>query len=372
MGMLLSIDFASLHQILRDLYQNMMPLCKDMIDVAKGVAGLGALFYVAYRVWKSLASAEPIDVFPLLRPFAIGLCIMFFPTVVLNTINAVMSPVVQGTHKIMEEQMVNVEALQQKKDQLEYDARVREGKAWLVNSEEYDKKMDDLGIRQLPEIISMGAEKMWYEIKMWFRKLVRDFFELLYAAAGLTIDTLRTFFLVVLAILGPLAFAISIYDGFQSTLTGWISRYIAVYLWLPVSDIFSAVLSKIQEMMLNVDIAALEDPAFIPDESSGVYIIFLIIGIIGYFSIPTVAEWIIQAGGMGSAARGVNRAAVISAGVGGAVAGNAAGRMKNLAGSIFSRKSSGGGGNSGGGSGAPNGQNLNTQGGNSSGGYGTP
>ena len=77
--MLLAVNFENLHQILRNLYQEMMPLCADMIGVAKGVAGLGALFYVAYRVWKSLASAEPIDVFPLLRPFAIGLCIMFFP-----------------------------------------------------------------------------------------------------------------------------------------------------------------------------------------------------------------------------------------------------------------------------------------------------
>ena len=57
-----------------------------MAGVAKGIAGLGALFYVAYRVWQSLARAEPIDVFPMLRPFAIGLCIMFFPTVVLGTI----------------------------------------------------------------------------------------------------------------------------------------------------------------------------------------------------------------------------------------------------------------------------------------------
>ena len=31
-----------------------------------------------------------------------------------------------------------------------------------------------------------------------------------------------------------------------------------------------------------------------------VYIVFMIIGIIGYFTIPTVAGWIIQAGGMGS------------------------------------------------------------------------
>ncbi|MBT9912529.1 conjugative transposon protein TraJ, partial [Phocaeicola dorei] len=40
--------------------------------VAKGIAGLGALFYVAVRVWQSLARAEAIDVYPLLRPFAVG------------------------------------------------------------------------------------------------------------------------------------------------------------------------------------------------------------------------------------------------------------------------------------------------------------
>ena len=104
------MDFDNLHQVLRNLYQEMMPLCGDMIGVAKGIAGLGALFYVAYRVWKALASAEPIDVFPLLRPFAIGLCVMFFPTVVLGTINAVMSPVVQGTHAILEGQTLDLQA----------------------------------------------------------------------------------------------------------------------------------------------------------------------------------------------------------------------------------------------------------------------
>lgn len=106
--MLLAIDFENLHQILRNLYQEMMPLCGDMIGVAKGIAGLGALFYVASRVWQALSRAEPIDVYPLLRPFAIGLCIMFFPTIVLGTINAVMSPVVKGTHTILESQITDV------------------------------------------------------------------------------------------------------------------------------------------------------------------------------------------------------------------------------------------------------------------------
>ena len=37
-----------------------------------------------------------------------------------------------------------------------------------------------------------------------------------------------------------------VWDGFQSTLTQWICRYIQVYLWLPVSDMFSTILAKIQ------------------------------------------------------------------------------------------------------------------------------
>jgi len=365
---LLAIDFDNLHQILSTLYQKMLPLCSDMIGVAKGIAGLGALFYVAYRVWKSLASAEPIDVFPLLRPFAIGLCIMFFPTLVLGTINAVMSPVVQGSHAILESQIENVDALQKQRDDLEYEARVREGKEWLVNDEVYEEKFSELGIRQIGTMVSMWWEHTWYNVKAWFRQLVADFFELLYNAAGLTIDTLRTFFLVVLAILGPLSFALSIYDGFHSTLTNWIARYISVYLWLPVADIFSAVLSKIRALMLESDILMLQDPTYIPDGSNGVYIIFLIIGIIGYFSVPTVAEWIIQSGGGASGAMGgINRAGAFGMGVAGGVAGNAVGKVFRRGGS---KKSNGGGGGSG--SGSPSGENLATQsGGGSSGGYGS-
>ena len=327
---LLAIDFDNLHQLLRNLYQDMMPLCGDMVGVAKGIAGLGALFYVASRVWQALARAEPIDVYPLLRPFVIGLCIMFFPTFVLGTINAVMSPVVKGTHTVLETQMTDVHALQVEKDQLEDDARLREGKAWLVDDEVYDQKMKDLGITDAAEMISMWGERTWYDMKMWFRQLIRDFFELLFNAAALTIDTLRTFFLVVLSILGPLAFALSVYDGFQSTLTNWISRYISVYLWLPISDLFSAVLSKIQALMLQMDIDLLRDPSYVPDANNGIYIIFFIIGIIGYFSIPSVAGWVIQAGG-GSATRGVNtmasKGAAMAGGVAGAAAGNVAGRL---------------------------------------------
>ena len=140
------MNFDNLHQILRSLYEQMMPLCGDMAGVAKGIAGLGALFYVAYRVWQSLARAEPIDVFPMLRPFAIGLCIMFFPPVVLGTINSIMSPVVQGTAKMLEAETLDMNQYREQKDKLEYEAMMRNPEtAYLVSNEEFDKQLEELG-----------------------------------------------------------------------------------------------------------------------------------------------------------------------------------------------------------------------------------
>ncbi|MEQ3052998.1 conjugative transposon protein TraJ [Bacteroides finegoldii] len=332
--MLLSIDFENLHQILHTLYQEMMPLCSNLTGVAKGIAGLGALFYVAAKVWQALARAEPIDVYPLLRPFAIGLCIMFFPTFVLGTINTILSPVVKGCHGMLEAQTFDMNKYREQKDRLEYEANKRNPEtAYLVDKEEFDKKLDELGW-SAGDLITMGGmyiDRAEYRMKQNIRKWFQELLELLFQSAGLVIDTIRTFFLIVLSILGPIAFAISVYDGFQSTLTQWITRYISVYMWLPVSDLFSSVLARIQVLMLTKDIEAMSDPTFIPDSSNTVYMVFLIIGIFGYFTIPTVANWIIMAGGVSGANRAMNTTAakagnVAAAGAGAAV-GNVAGKL---------------------------------------------
>lgn len=327
--------FDSLHLILRNLYTEMMPMCSSMAGVAKGIAGLGALFYVAYRVWQSLARAEPIDVYPLLRPFAIGLCIMFFPTIVLGTINAVLSPIVRGTNQLLETQTMDMNLYQQQKDRLEYEAMMRDpSTAYLVSNEEFDKKLDALGWMpgDLMTIAGMYVERAMYNTRKTIRNMFREILELIFQAAALLIDTLRTFFLIVLSILGPIAFAFSVWDGFQATMTQWFCRYISVYLWLPMADLFSTILARIQILILQNDIERLAtDPTFSIDASNGVYIVFTIIGIIGYISIPTVANWIIQAGGMGNYGRNVNTAATKSgsfvAGAAGASAGNITGRL---------------------------------------------
>ncbi len=331
------MEFNNLHEVLRSLYDDMMPLAGDMAAVAKGLAGLGALFYVALHVWQALARAEPIDAYPMLRPFALGLCIMFFPTIVLGSINAVLSPIVSGTHGMLQGQVLDLNRLQQQKDQLEYEAMVRNPEtSYMASDEEFDKKLDELGWSptDIGTMAGMYMDRQAYQMEKMIKQWFRNFLEVLFQAAALVIDTIRTFFLIVLSILGPIAFAISVWDGFQSTLTQWITRYVSVYLWLPVADLFSSMLARLQSLIIERDIEMLSDPSFIPDTSNTVYVIFMIIGIVGYFTVPTVTGWIIQAGGGGNFMRNVSQTAMKAGNIAGAGAGSTAG---NIAGRLVSK-----------------------------------
>ena len=143
--------------------------------------------------------------------------------------------------------------------------------AYLVSNEKFDQKIEEMGIigpEDAITIAGMYAERAAYQTKQWFMSLIHDLMELLFHAAGLIIDTLRTFILIVLSILGPVVFGIAVWDGLSGSLTAWFSRYISVYLWLPVSSILTALLTKIQVLMIQKDISALSDPNYLPDSGS--------------------------------------------------------------------------------------------------------
>src|SRR5476651_746140 len=81
-------DLHSLQGVLNGLYDQMIPLCSQMIGIGQGIAGFAAMWFIAVKVWRHIAAAEPVDFYPLLRPFVIGFCILTFPAV-LALINGV-------------------------------------------------------------------------------------------------------------------------------------------------------------------------------------------------------------------------------------------------------------------------------------------
>jgi conjugative transposon TraJ protein len=119
--------------------------------------------------------------------------------------------------------------------------------------------------------------------------------EVLYYAASLCIDAVRTFHLIVLAILGPFVLAFSCYDGFQQSISHWLAKYINVYLWLPIASIFGAILNTIQANMLQLDIARAQSQSLQLFSATDIaYLIFLLMGIVGYLTVPSLANYIVH------------------------------------------------------------------------------
>jgi Homologues of TraJ from Bacteroides conjugative transposon./TrbL/VirB6 plasmid conjugal transfer protein. len=146
--------------------------------------------------------------------------------------------------------------------------------------------------------MKFAMAKASYNFRNTVKQWMSEVLQVCYEAAALCINTIRTFYLIVLAIIGPIVLGLSVFDGFQHTLTTWLAKYINVFLWLPVANIFGAIIGKVQENMLKLDISQVQntgDTFFSSTDTA--YLIFLIIGIIGYFTVPSVANYIVNAGG---------------------------------------------------------------------------
>jgi conjugative transposon TraJ protein len=300
-------EIGGLQKVLEQLYQEMLPLCSQLIGVGSGIAGFAATWYIAVRVWRHLANAEPIDFYPLFRPFVIGLAVLLFPSVI-GLINGVMQPTVTATSSMVKGSDKAIETLLKQKGEA-----IKESDTWKMyvgemGNGDRDKWYRYTYPRQEPSnegiLASIGNDvkfamaKASYNFRSSIKEWMSEVLQVVYQAAALCINTLRTFFLIVLAILGPLVFGLSVFDGFQHTLTVWLARYINIFLWLPVANLFGALIGKVQEKMIALDLQQIGntgDTFFSPADTA--YLIFMIIGIIGYFTVPSVANYIVHAGG---------------------------------------------------------------------------
>ncbi|QHS56581.1 conjugative transposon protein TraJ [Mucilaginibacter sp. 14171R-50] len=304
----LADDIQGLQGVLNNVYNEMLPMCSQLIGVARGIAGFGALWYIAARVWRHLANTEAVDFYPLLRPFALGMAILLFPTVI-AVINGIMNPVVTATGGMVKNSDAAIEKLlAQKQAAIEktdtwqmYVGDDGEGDRdkWYKYTHPDDPNGDKEGVFSgLGNDVKFAMDKAGYKFRNSVKQWMSEILQVAYEAAALCINTIRTFYLIVLAILGPLVFGLSVFDGFQHTLTTWLAKYLNVFLWLPVANIFGSIIGKVQENMLKLDIQQIGnagDTFFSSTDTA--YLIFLLIGIVGYFTVPAVAGYIINPGG---------------------------------------------------------------------------
>ncbi|PUZ21597.1 Bacteroides conjugative transposon TraJ protein [Chitinophaga costaii] len=305
----ISDDMQSMHGVLEQVYNDMIPESAGLIDVARGLAGFGTLWYIAARVWKSIANAEPVDIYPLLKPFVLASCILLYGSV-MSVFNGVLKPVELATHQMVLNSDAAIKELLDEKEKAikgtDYwkmfvgetgDGNAEKWYQYTHNNEDFPNAATSpfqaVGAGMQFEM-QKAAYKFQNQVKAWLSQLL----DILYQAASLCIDTIRTYYLVVLTILGPLVFGFSCFDGFGHSLSNWMGRYIHIYLWLPVGNIFGAIIGKVQQNMIKIDIQQIKqygDTAFGPSDTA--YLVFLIIAIVGYTTVPNVANYIVQATG---------------------------------------------------------------------------
>ncbi|WP_373695581.1 conjugative transposon protein TraJ [Mucilaginibacter sp. cycad4] len=301
-------SLKGMQPVLDNVYNQMIPMCSNLIGAARGIAGFAALWYIASRVWGQIARAEPLDFYPLLRPFALGICIMLFPAVI-ALMNGVMQPVVSATGAMVSNSDNSIALLlKQKEDAIKHSSTYQmyvgddgngDRAQWYKYTHPDDPNDQNEGtFSGLGNDVKFWMDKMQYNFKNNIKQWMSEILQVLYAAAILCINTLRTFYLVVLAILGPLVFGFAVFDGMHHSLQQWIARYINIFLWLPIANIFGSIIGQVQQQMIKLDISQIQssgDTFFSPTDTC--YLIFLCIGIVGYFSVPSVANYVIHAHG---------------------------------------------------------------------------
>jgi len=294
-----------LQAVLDKLYKDMLPKCSSLIGIGRGIACFASVFYIGNRVWRSIAAAEPVDVYPLMRPFAIALVILNFPAV-LAVFNGILSPAVSGTKTLVVNSDAAVKELFAKKD-----AAIKSTDQWqaLVGKSEtgdydlwvkYAHPSDGGGgmFSRIWKEMQFIWDKMKYNMQNELKMVLSTILQILYAAASLCINTLRVFNLILLGILGPLVLGLSVFDGLHHTLPVYLARYINIYLWLPICNILGSVLGTIQQHLIQMDLDSLAKSG---TTSFGLYdagyLVFMVIGIICYTTVPSIADWVVHAGG---------------------------------------------------------------------------
>jgi conjugative transposon TraJ protein len=290
---------TGLQATLNTIFQTMLGKCGELIGVGQALAGFGALIYIAYRVWGHMARAEAIDFYPLLRPFGIGLSLIFYPALI-SLINGVLQPTVDGTSALVTDSNQAITTLLQQKQAL-----IEQGAEWqmyvgpdgggsLDKWEQLSGSADSGLFSGVSNRLKFEMAKASYNLRNSIKVWLSEILQVLFEAAALCINTARIFYLIVLAIVGPLVFGLSVYPGFHHVLAAWLARYIHIFLWLPVANIFGSLIGQIQQEMIQVDIAQLQaNGQTYFGQTDAAYLVFLLMGIVGYFTVPSITAHII-------------------------------------------------------------------------------
>ena len=297
----------------------------QLTSIASIIAGLMALLYLSWLGWQFLYNQRDWDILAVLKPFGLGLIIMFWS----DFVNLVKEPFL-----IMQQsQMVAYQAsdddlnalrlerfiLQQKtldevyKMGAEYDTMLNEqeddeGFLDELLSDAYNSLVAPVQniVARLNSAFNFAITALLETVALWILRL-----------AVYAIFLIQVIMQTVLIIVGPLAVAFSILPAFSNSFVSWLQKFINVSMYGFIAFIILKLGTQIQifameaeikryKMMIPDDPGDLINRALIISFSSqgitsfGMVIISFIMTAIGMTLVPKIADYIVGSNGQNS------------------------------------------------------------------------
>ena len=309
---------------LLDLFEGLQDkigiLFGEFIADAQALAACFMLIYFGIESFKMMSGDKKLEIIPLLRPFALGMVLIFWIPFV-NLIDEPADYITATSKAMFNNQLAEVELLSRNRyaliDSVATELMRTSLEVERAEDEQREKKWYEFGI----DFSAIGDKiaGLWLyvigKIKMLFYQLIEFLVVTIWQVCIYLIFFLQIIFEGILAILGPLAIAFSILPAFRDAWVQWISRYISVSLYACIAYIVLSISLVIMQYSLEREIEILtealnNEATFImyTSLSSGgvnMFIVVCLIGAVSMLTIPFVSTWIISTTGVGHAVGGM-------------------------------------------------------------------
>ncbi|MCQ2351552.1 MAG: hypothetical protein MJ003_06220 [Paludibacteraceae bacterium] len=304
---------------LNNVYETAVDYADALSSTAQLICGIAAMLYIGSKLWKSWAKGESIDFYSMLRPFAIGLVIIFFSGFT-KCLDALVAPVEAATEYVKESASNKVSNAYSEYFELQEQIRDIKAKAEAERAESEEKlsvwRTISKNIGDIKENLSNAGENIAdavFQFLVDLGSVVVDIFSMA------TVYFYKVYVLtakIVLVLIGPFALALSVFPGFNGNFKAWVAQYINVSLYIPICNIIGFVQSMIvseclyapgtDSMKEIIGHAGDADVVMsISTSTTMIQICGMLLGIIAimlYSHVPVFANWILRGDGSGGLA----------------------------------------------------------------------
>ena len=304
-----------------DLIQGMYLSITDHMSVfindAQALTAIFMLLYFSIKAFGMMVGDERLEIIPLLRPFAIGLVIIFWSEFV-TVISYPTTVVTEKAKSLFNVQIDKVDQMQMARLTLIQDVSNK-----LIERSAEIEKIKDESDEKWYEFLAIDFSGLFDSIKGYYLLIVAKFRFMIVQIIEFIVITffhvcsyliffIQVIFASILVILGPFSFAFSVLPAFRDAYIHWLARFISVSLYSAIGYIIMSLSMTIvlygmrQEIDLLTKVMDNEAEFILYVSTNGgmdgnFLMISLLIGALTMLTIPIISTWIINTAGVGQA-----------------------------------------------------------------------